>query len=479
MRFGFPRWLILALILAAGTLAGSRASAQSFTDALVSAYSSSPQFQADHARQRALDEDVARAAGGWKPQAQISGQAGKGRDAFYQQSITASPPFQPAVPGHRHEMITPNTYSLQIVQPIYDGGRAAADVDRSKSAVTGGKAHAGSVEQAVLGDAIQSYYDLFRDQALVELQRTNVTWLKEEMDATNELFRKQQVTRTDVAQAEARLARAVAGRVAAEGAVAASGSAFARATGLAPSPKLQAPPALPKPLLPSSGTEVMALATQSPTVKEAEQAVKTAAADVDFVSSALKPNLSLQVTSNYANETVQKNFAQRYHEVLGSLTIPLYTGGTDYARVREAKNILTQRKFEADEARRQAVDRAKRAWEQLASNQAQIEFLKQQVKSTEIARKSIITERSVGTRTTIDQLNAEQDWLEAEIALVQAQHDEAISTFTVLGAVGRLTARALHLPVQLYDPDENYRRESGRWFGTDIPEYEAPVPQAP
>jgi TolC family type I secretion outer membrane protein len=345
--------------------------------------------------------------------------------------------------------------------------------------VVAGKAHAVSVEQAVLGDAIQSYYDLYRDQALVGLAKTNVTWLKDEQTATYQLFAKQQVTRTDVAQADARMARGIAGQVAAEGAVSTSESAFARATGLHPSPTLQAPPALPAKLLPSSVSEAMSLALQDPSVREAEHAIKVAEADVDFAASALKPSLSLQVSSNYQNEVSEKNFAQHFDEVLGSVVIPLYTGGTDYARVREAKAILTQRKFEADDARRQAIDRAKRAWEELTTDRARIEFLQQQVKSAEIARQSIIKERSVGTRTTIDQLNAEQDWVDAETALVQAQHDEAIATFTVLGAIGRLTARALHLPVPLYDPDENYQKESGRWFGTDIPEQEAPVPQAP
>lgn len=479
--FARARWAIFFCALSGAALPWSAASGQTFTDALVSAYLTSPQFQADHARQRALDEDVARAAGGWHPQAVIQGQAGRGRDTFYQPSTSAFHGFidQPAVPGHRHEEITPNSYSLQIVQPLYDGGRAAADVARSESSVVGGRAHAGSVEQGILGDAIQAYYDLYRDQKLVTLTKTNVTWLKEEMTATDELFKKQQVTRTDVAQAEARLARGIAGQVAAEGAVAASESAFARASGLSPSGNLEPPPPLPKPLLPPSAVEATSLASQSPNVKEAEQAVRTADADVDFVSSALKPTLSLQLSSNYASETVQKRLAQRYTEVVGAVTIPLYSGGTDYARVREAKNILAQRKFEADETRRETVDRTRRAWEQLMSDQARIKFLEQQVKSAEIARKSIITERSVGTRTTIDQLNAEQDWLDAQTALVQAQHDEAIATYTVLSAIGRLTARTLHLPVQLYDPDENYQRESGRWFGTDIPEQNAPVPQAP
>ena len=479
-RPGRALWASLALVTVIAPWSSARA--QSFTDALVSAYQTSPGFQADHARQRALDEDVARAAGGHRPQAALNGTYGDGRDGIYSPSTfagfdaTGHPVFNP---GHRREHIVPETYSAQIVQPIYDGGRASADVDRSKATVVAGKSHSVSVEQSTLGDAIQSYYDLYRDQALVVLANQDVKWLQDEKKATDQLFAKQQVTRTDVAQSDSRLAQGIARQVAATGAVASSESAFARATGLYPSPNLPAPPPLPKALLPGSLQEAMSLASQNPTVREAEHAIKAAEADVDFAASALKPTLSFEASSNYQSETSEKNFAQRYNEVVAAVSIPLYTGGTDYARVREAKNILNQRKFEADDARRQGVDRAKRAWEDLTSNRARIEFLKQQVKSAEIARQSIITERSVGTRTTLDQLISEQDWVDAQTALLQAQHDEAIATFSVLASVGRLTARALHLPVALYDPDENYNKESGRWFGTDIPEQQVPIPQAP
>ncbi|HLG87240.1 MAG TPA: TolC family outer membrane protein [Alphaproteobacteria bacterium] len=479
-RPGRAPWALLAFAILIAPWSPARA--QSFTDALVSAYQTNPAFQADHARQRALDEDVARAAGGWKPQAALNGTYGDGRDQIYSQSSSEINPFTGQVipiPGHLHQHIIPETYSLQIVQPIYDGGRASADVDRSKATVVAGKSHAVSVEQSTLGDAIQTYYDLYRDQALVGLAKQDVKWLQDEKKATDQLFAKQQVTRTDVAQSDSRLAQGIARQVAAQGAVGSSESAFARATGLYPSPNLPAPPPLPKALLPSSLQEAMSLASQNPTVREAEHAIKAAEADVDFTASALKPTLSLQASSNYQSETSEKNFAQRYNEVIAAVSIPIYTGGTDYARVREAKNILNQRKFEADDARRLAVDRAKRAWEDLTSTRARIEFLKQQVKSAEIARQSIITERSVGTRTTLDQLISEQDWVDADTALIQAQHDEAIATYSLLSAVGRLTARTLHLPVALYDPDENYNKESGRWFGTDIPEQQVPIPQAP
>ena len=460
MSFLFRAFYAAAFVLAGAFVVPAPVGAQTLNDALVSAYMNNPQFQADHARQRALDEDVARASGGFRPSAQINGQIGRGKSDLYYDYL--HPPL------HTPARISPQSVGVQIVQPIYDGGKASADVARSKSNVKGGRSHSVAVEQSVLGEATQAYYDLYRDQAILEFAKTDVVWLDDEVKATSALFKKQQVTRTDVAQADARRARGVATKVNAEGAVGSSESAFVKATGLTPG-ILPPPPPPPVDLLPASLQEAMALALQSPSVLEADQAIESAQSDVDYVSSAVKPSLSVQLSSQYSSETSQGQFRQRQSQAVASLVIPLYNGGSDHARIREAKTILSQRKFEADDARRQAIDRVKKTWEELTSNRARIEFLKQQVKSTDIARTSIITERSVGTRTTIDQLNAEQDWLDAQIGLAQAQHDEAINTYAVLNAIGRLTARTLKLPVPLYDPNENYRKESGRWFGFGIP----------
>jgi TolC family type I secretion outer membrane protein len=436
------------------------ARAQSLQEALTSAYLNNPQLKADYARQRGLDEDMARAASGWKPVVTLNGQAGGGNTSLYYGYLPA--------PYTQKEHITPESLGLSISEPLYDGGRTQADIDRAKSAIIGGRAHSEAVETAVLSDALQGYYDLYRDRALLELSKRNVTWLEDEMKATRSRFKVKDVTITDVAQADARLAQGLAQQAAATGAVAASESGFIRTTGLNPA-VLPPPPLPPDAFLPASLPETLVLVEQSPTVREAREAIHAAEADVDFAASYLRPNLSLQLSSQYSSETSQGKFKQRINEVTGNLAIPLYEGGQYYARVRQAKQMLAQREQEFDAADQQARDRAGKAWAQLTTARMRIDLLKRQVASAEAAEKNVRAEVRVGSRTVLDLLNAEQELLNSQTALLQAEHDAALGVYVVLGSVGRLNAEILGLPVHYYNPDDNYRAEASRWAGTNIP----------
>lgn len=463
------RLAAMLLVLGCGSAWALPLKAQSLQDAMASAYVTSPQLQAEYARQRSLDEDVARAAGGWKPQVTLNSQYGYGKDRLSYNYL------QP--PESIRESIHPETYNLQLTQPIYDFGKTAADVDHTKSVVQGGLAHLEGVETTILANAAQSYYDLYRDQVVLDLTEQTVSALTEELKSVRARFAKQDVTVADVTQAESRLARGIAERAAAEGAVSISRSKFIQATGLTPG-LLKPPPPLPSLLLPASVDEATALALRNPTVREAEQALKAAQADVDAAAAAMKPTISAQISSQYANETSQGHFKSQYNEALLNLQVPLYMGGSDAARVREAKNIVGQRQSEIDEARKEAVDNTKHSLAQLAQARDQITVLKQEVSSADRALTAVKAELSVGTREVIDELNAEQELLDARIALAQAQHDEAVAGYAVMSYTGLLSARTMHLPVPLYDPKKYYDAEAGRWFGTGIPERDPGLPKS-
>ncbi|HEX4042041.1 MAG TPA: TolC family outer membrane protein [Xanthobacteraceae bacterium] len=454
-------WRVLLLAVGAVAVTPVTARAQSLEDAMVSAYLTRPELQADRARQRALDEDVARAVSGWRPQVTVSGQYGIGKDRLAYGYLNP--------PQSVKETINPTSYAVQLTQPIYDGGKTAADVDRAKSAVKGGLAHDEAVEESVLADAIQHYFDLYRDQDILGLAEKNVAALQDELKVIQARFNRQDATVADLQQAQTRLALGLAQRAAAAGAVAASRSSFKQVTGLQPI-KLAPPPPLPVALLPATRDAAVILAVKGPSVREAVQAIKTAQEDVKGAESALKPVLSLQLLSEYQSDVSQGQFKTTYSEVLGNLQIPLYMGGADYARTREAKTVVGQRRFEADEAREQAIDRVTRAWEELGTVRERIGDLQNQVAAANKAWHAMQTEVKVGYREIIDELNAEQEFFNAEIALVQARHDEAIATFSVLSWSGLLTARILKLPVMYYDPSVNYKAESHRWFGTGIPD---------
>ena len=436
---------ILLTVLGGGSIAAWGARAQSLQDAMVSAYLNRPQFRADHARQRAVDEDVSRAASGWRPQVTFNGQAGYGRDRLSYDYLNP--------PQTVKESIHPEALVLQLTQPLYDFGKTGADVDRTNFVVQGGVAHSLVVEETILGEAVQSYYDLYRDQVILDLTRQTVSALEEGMKSVRARFAKQDVTVADITQSESRLARGIAQRVAAEGSLGISRSAFLQATGLAPGVLAQ-PPRLPESLIPATQDEALALAIRNPTVREAEAALGAAQADVAGATSALKPTLSLQLSSQYLSETSQGHFKTQYNEALLNLQVPLYSGGVDYARVREAKNVVAQRTAEIDEARQQAIDRTKRSMEQIKASRERIDVLKQQVSSAERALTAVSAELRVGTREVIDELNAEQELLDARISLAQAQHDEAAATYSALSFVGRLSARALQLPVPALRPGQ-------------------------
>ncbi len=447
------------------------AGAQALREVLVNTYLTNPQIEADRARQRALDDDVARALGGWRPQAVLTAEQGRGHDV--QDFHATTQPF-PQAAYTIHEYRTPETLLLQIQQSIYDGGRTSADVRHSEIVVESGLAQMVSVEQGVLGQATQAYYDLYRDQSILALARQNVTWLEDQVKATHARYAVKDVTQTDVAQAEARLAGAQSDLTTAEGTVATSRSAFIAATGIEPG-QLPAPPPPPRDRLPAALADAQRLAQSSPDLRAAILAARAAEADVDSVASGLSPTLALRGTSRRLSQSDEANLTRTDNEVVLSLSIPLYEGGVYAARTRGAKQVAGQRRLEIDQARRRAVDQVNRAWAQLMSAQASIRSLTEQVRAAQVANKGMEKELRAGTRTVYDQLNAQQEEMNAKIGLLRSQHDEVVASYALLVAVGGLTASNLGLPVQVYDPSVHYEKVRNTWFGTGIDEsYETP-----
>jgi outer membrane protein TolC len=156
--------------------------------------------------------------------------------------------------------------------------------------------------------------------------------------------------------------------------------------------------------------------------------------------------------------------------VTANVTIPLYQAGSTESRVREARQTAGQRRIQIEESRRLVVETAIRAWEGLTTARATIESRQSQVRSSEIALEGVRQEALVGSRTTLDTLDSEQELLDARVQLVQAQRDEMVAAFSVLSATGQLSARRLGLRVPFYDQEKHYKQVRGKWWGTDINE---------
>ena len=465
--------LLGALALSACLSAECRA--QTLQDALVSAYRSHPQLEADRARQRATDEDVSRAWGGFRPQVVASGEKGRAHDISQLQPYAGGklPP----------DTRSPDQEAVQVKQEIWDGNRTLADVRHSKWAVLNGRAILASTEQTVLGAAVQAYYDLYRDQKILEIQNEYVRSLEKERQAAQTRFGVKDVTRTDVAQAEARLARGIADQRQYEGNVATSKSAFLLAVGFPPGGNLPEPPPLPAAALPRNLDDALSLVEDNPDLLAAVYAEKAAEADIDLAESGMMPDLSLQATESrgyYQDYTLSVvNTAQ----VVLALTIPLYDGGVASARTRTAKHTYGQRRLTTDYQRDRATDAVKRSWESLQATLARISALEENARAALIALDGVKQELRVGSRTVLDELNSQQEYLDTQVALLRSRHDAAIAAYTLLLACGRLTAASLELPVDVYDPNEHYESASwmpwSPWTNTEYPEPSKPKEDIP
>ncbi len=452
------RRLVASLAIGLGALAAQPAKAESIEDALASAYNNNPQILGERATLRATDEGVPQALAGWRPTVTFQGGVG----AEQSENSPAAPPSAPA-----HQGFQPHTYSLTVSQPIYNGGGTIAKTAQAENLVESERAHLIAVESAVLFSAVQSYFDVLRDQAVIALDKNNEQVLSRQLEATNDQFRVGQVTRTDVAQAEARLASATATRHSDEGTLSVDSANYTRAVGHPPSGLVQ--PKL-RPVIPAARDQALALAaTKNPSVIAAQFAESAARDNVAQVKAQLLPSIAVVGNIQRLQETQLNGRETTNKSVLAQLNMPLYEAGNVWSQSRQAIENVGKAKGTTDDTRRQAVQTATQSWETIQSARASITSLQATIRAAQIALEGVQQQQQVGARTVLDVLNAQQELFGDQVALVKAQHDLAIAEFNLAQQVGQLTAADLNLPVQLYDVDRHYRsvRNKVIGFGAD------------
>ncbi len=444
-----------ALLASAGLallLGANHASAESLADAWAKAYGSNPQIAAERARLRTIDEGVPQAKSGWRPTVTLEGQTG----VQYIEQETAF--------ANTDDTIYPSSITGSVSQPLYRGGRTTADTARAEAEVRAGRAALGNVVQQVLLAAGTAYMDVLRDEAVVNLNENNVRVLERQLQATNDRFSVGEVTRTDVAQAESRLARSKADLKTAEGDLETSRAAYTRQVGEPPA-SLSAPSAImgvPETL----DAAVTRAAVNNPVVRQAMELHQSSRHTVDLITGELYPQVALNGTLQQSFDTSANVQETRAAQATVDLTVPLYQSGSVYARVRGAKNAESQRLQQIEDARRQAIEQATQAWEQTVANRSRIVSLESEIRANEIALEGVQQEALVGTRTVLDILDAEQDLLDSRVNLVRARRDEFVAVFGLLTAVGDLNPQAMDLNVEVYDPTRYYNAVKDQWFGT-------------
>jgi outer membrane protein len=435
------------------------AAAQTLQEAMAMAYSNNPTLQAARAALRVVDENVPQALAGWRPTVQITGAVGQTTSSTVG-SIEPTNTQRTLVPWRSRD---PLAAQASITQPIYRGGRTVSTTSRAENLVLAQRARLLATEQEILRQTADSYVAVIQQMEEVRLNTNNVQVLTRQLQATNERFRVGEITRTDVAQAESRLAGANAQRTEAEGRLQTARANFARLVGQAPQ-RLVPPQPLRLPA-PNSREAGLLASQNNPSVVEA---LFNEAAARDFINvqmAALMPQASLNAAATRNDNQTTDGLRTNATSITANLTVPLYQGGAEYAAVRQARQQAQQARQQVEEQRRNATQQAVQNFETLLANRASVDSVRAQIRAAEIALDGVQREAIVGSRTTLDVLNAEQELLNARVSLVRALSTLINSSHILTAAVGRLTARDLQLPVTLYNPEEYYNAVRNRWIG--------------
>jgi outer membrane protein len=427
-------------------------------EALAATYSNQPTLLAERAHLRSVDENVPAALAGWRPTVQFAASAGYGSGITRAYSFTlgkiANSPFPRQIA----------TGALQAQETLYNGGKTQATINHAKNAVMAERATLISQEQTSFTNAVNAYVNVISAQQQLELNRNNEIVLQKQLQATNDRFRVGEITRTDVAQAEAALSGATAQRQTSEGQLQSARGVFQQIIGVLPPDNLVPPQ--PLALGMKSEAEAIALAANNnPTVIAAAFNDAAAKDQVDISFAALLPTISLQGQMFQQQNATSFATQTNGYQVTANLAVPLYQGGSEYSAVRQAKQAEQTTARQLDDARRTAVQNAVSAWETLVAAYASADSTRAQIRANEIALEGVEREAIVGSRTTLDVLNAEQTLLNSQTSLVQNLAQLIQASYGVAAAIGRLTARDLHLPVPLYDETAYYNAVKDKWGG--------------
>lgn len=451
--FAKPGNLIAGVAIIAGGFISTSSGAGGFEDAMAKAYSANPTLEQSRASLRATDEGVPSALSGFRPSLSASGTI-----SDYEKQTTANPGVTTS--------LTPKTMSLTLTQPIFSGWGTMASLRKAVNTVKAARARLHDTEQTVLLLTATTYLNIVRDKAVLELNTNNEQVIGRQLEATRDRFKVGEITRTDVHLAEARLARVKAERIAAAGQLETSKASYVNVVGQAAedfsAPKLSLN--LPK-SLESALTEGRDL---NPGVVAAQYDELAAKESTKVSKASLLPSLNFSGSAKRSIDTVQNNYESDELTGILTLSVPLYQGGGAYSGVRLARHQAAAARLALDQAERDSTEEIHRAWENNLTAMARIGAFETQVKASETALEGVEKEASVGSRTVLDVLDAEQELLDARVNLVRSQRDATVSALTLLSSVGRLTASELQLPVDLYDAKGHYRDVRWKMLGSDI-----------
>lgn len=420
--------------------------ATTLTDALIQAYQTNPSLRVGRSGLRSTDETVRQARSGIQP------------------TVSAS-----VSTNHSNSLSTntqgfTNSANLTASVPIFAGGTGINSIEKARYNVLASRQSLKLTEQTILLNAVTAYMDVRRDIRNVELALNSVKVLTEEVRAASERFEVGEVTRTDVSQAEARLAASESSLQTNRANLKRSNNSYIAVVGSKPK-NLRTPPATPA--LPRSGDAAEAIAiAKHPTILQQQFLVSAAEKDVSIAQGRKQPTLSANATlSNTHGPTTIANGSNSSIGLTFGQTI--YQGGRLNSVERQALALLDQRKADLQLAGVEVRETVQSSYATWVASKANIKARQKQVSAAKIAYEGASEEAKLGSRTTLDVLNSEQDLLQARSDLIAAIRNEYVNAYTVLSAMGLLNVEHLNLGIASYNPDVNYQKVNGaKKFGS-------------
>ena len=452
--------LLLAIVGPAPALADT------IEAALVRAYQNNPQLNAQRAAVRAIDEGVPQALSGYRPKVAVTASAGyQYTDTLTTQGGTPTALVRTDIHGAN----PPRSAGLTVTQTLYNGNITGNKTRAAESQVSGAREGLRVLEQTVLLNAATVYMDYLRDSAVVEVQKSNVRVLEQTLKQTRDRFNVGEVTRTDVAQSEAQLASGKTQELQAESNLTTTRANFRRIIG--DEPQKLAPGSPVDRYIPTTLPQAVELSLiENPNVTAAMYGVDVNFLQVKINEGALLPTVSLVGAVQQTYETTMTTPRTFGASATAQLTVPIYQGGAEYSLIRQSKESLAQQRLNLETTRDQTRANTVTAWGQLVAGKAQVASAQSQVTASEIALNGVREEAKAGQRTTLDVLNAQQALVNARIALVTAQHDRVVASYSVVNSIGRLSPQVLNLPTTTYDASVHYHQVRDSWFGIRTPD---------
>jgi outer membrane protein len=425
------------------------ASGETIEETMIKAYLTNPTLAAERAQLRVTDENLPQALALRRPT--ITGQGDVG--ATYQNTTSTG-----------SDLLNPRDVSIGVTQPLWTGGRADAAISQAEYLVLAQRANLLNTEELVLLQAATAHLDVVRDQTLLDLANNNVKVLAQSRDEAKAQLAAGVATKTDLAQAEARLAQGIADQRRSEANLTNSRANYLQAVGDMPG-TLQPPP--PVQAMPVSEDIAVKQATElNPQVLTAQANEQAARAGIDVAQAQLMPTIGVSGTLLHEKDVLIRGTRDDSAQILLTLTVPLYQAGAEYSRIRAAKDSYGVSQNQIEASIRVATLNATQSWQNLEAARANVVSFTSQIEANTIAYSGVVEEQRVGTRTLLDVLNAQQELFTSQSNLAIAQHDEAVSAYQVKSAVGEMTALALNLQVERYNPQKHYDAVREKWIGT-------------